>query len=608
VPIQFQRLLLSRYPLRLVALMAALLALATPAPAEQRQKSPARTGTVTILTDGIAEPNSNATRAINELAKEIGNVRVLPIAGHGATANVRDLLRLRGVDLAVLNSDIFQFLDQTRQYPNARSQIRYVTHIYNQKIYLLARQELNTIESLRGRKLAIPSRGAGSHTTAMTLFNLLGIDVMLHPLGADADLDDFSLETYDGLLLLSDELARVRLSAQARHDLHVVPISFVPALQSTYRPAVIEPQELPGVPVAGNTETVAVSTLLAVYNWGPSQTRFADVSSFSNGLFAALPKLRQNAGSLWRQADINAQIAGWSRHGAAQPSRALAKDQLAQLALVEKPQAALPPLSGTSAGATATSKITVLAMGRAPLAEAQLPEGGLITELLRMSLSRGKLSGGRSQIEMRWTTAAPVKSLLSDATIDISLPWDGVDCERPNDLVQTSAVLCDNALYSDPLLEVVVGLFTRSESNFTFDTDQSILGRTICISGDQDVSVLNAQGREWLAQKRIVAVRRATLLDCASAVQTLEADAFIASDLEGRYVLDRLGLSRHFKMLERPLGIRGVHAVASKEHAQAPELIDALNRGLKELKESDAYAAIVRRHLMRLWAARDGAP
>jgi TRAP-type uncharacterized transport system substrate-binding protein len=590
-------------------MLATLLALAAPASAEQRQKSsPARTGAVTILTDSIAEPNSNATRAINELAREVGKVRVLPIAGQGAVANVRDLLGLRGVDLAVLNSDIFQFLDQTRQYPNARSQIRYVTHIYGQKIYLLARQELNTIDSLRGRKLAVPSRGAGSHTTAMTLFNLLGIDVMLYPLGADADLDDFSLDKYDGMLLLSDELARVRLSAQARRDLHVVPISFVPALRGTYRPAAIEPRELPGVPVAGNIETIAVSTLLAVYNWGSSQTRFADVSSFSNGLFAALPRLRQDAGSIWRQADINGQIAGWSRYGAAQPGRALGKEHLAQLALVEPPQATLAPLGGTSPGASVTSKITVLAMGRAPLADAQLPDGGLIPELLRMSLNRGKPSGGRSEIELRWTTAAPVKSLLSDASIDISLPWDGVDCERPNDLIQTSAVLCDNALYSDPILEVVVGLFTRAESNFTFDTDQSIFGRTICISGDQDVSVLNAQGREWLSQKRIVAIRRPTLLDCASAVQTLEADAFIASDLEGRYVLDRLGLARHFRMVERPLGIRGVHAVASKEHAQAPELIDTLNRGLKALKESDAYATIVRSHLMRLWTAREGTP
>ena len=609
MPIQIQRLSVARrFPWRPIAVGIGLFALALPAHAEQRQRSPAQAGTVTILTDGIADPNSRATRAINELAKEINNVRVLPIAGHGAVANVRDLLRLRGVDLAVLNSDVLQFLDQTRQYPNARSQIRYVTHIYNQKIYLLARKDIKTIEDLRGRKLVVLSGQAGSHTTAMTLFGLLGITVALQALAPDAGFDDFSPDKFDGILLLGDDLARVRLSAQARRDLGVLPIGLVPALRNTYRPAVIEPQELPGLPIAGNTETVAVSTVLAVYNWTSSQARFADVSNFSTRLFAALPRLRQNASSVWRQADINAQIAGWPRHSAAQPGRVLSKEQLAQLALVEQPRAALPPVAGDAAAAAATAKIKVLAMGRAPLAEEQLPEGGLIPELLRNSLNRARPSGARSEIELRWTTVTPVKSLLSDDSIDISLPWDGADCERPNDLVQTSAVLCDSALYSDSILEVVVGLFTRSESNFTFDTDESIFGKTVCISGDQDVSLLNGQGRDWLSQKRLVAVRRPTLLDCASAVQTLEADAFVASDLEGRYVLDRLGLSRHFAMAERPLGIRGVHAVASKEHAQASELISAVNRGLKELKESDAYAAIVRRHLMRLWNARAGTP
>jgi hypothetical protein len=245
-------------------------------------------------------------------------------------------------------------------------------------------------------------------------------------------------------------------------------------------------------------------------------------------------------------------------------------------------------------------------MGRAPLAEPQLPAGGLIPELLRSSLSKASL--GRSEIELRWATAAPVKSLLSDDSIDISLPWDGADCERPNELVQSSAVLCDNALYSDPIFEVVVGLFTRADSKFTFATDDSILGKSICVSGDQDVSPLNRQGRDWISQKRVNAVRKPTLVDCASAVQALEADAFVASDLEGRYVLDRLGLSRDFRMLERPLGIRGVHVVAAREHVQASELISAVNRGLKELKETDAYAAIVRNHLMRLWNGNASAP
>lgn len=614
-----------RLPWRLIAAAIGLLALTLPAHA-QRQRPPERVGSVTILTDGIAEPNGRATRAINELAKDIGNVRgnvrgavrILPIAGHGAAANVRDLIQLRGVDLAVLNSDIFLFLDQTRQYPNARNHIRYVTHIYNQKVYLLVRKEFNTIEDLRGGKLGVLSSGGGSHTTAMTLFGLLGIDVALHALGSDALLDDPALETLDGVLLLSDELARVRLSAQARQDLRVLPIGLTPALRNGYRRAVIEPQELPGLPVAGSTETIAVSTLLAVYNWTPSQARFADVSNFATGLFAALPRLRQNTGSLWRQADLSAQIEGWARHSAAQRGRALAEAQLAQPALAEEPQAALPPAVDAAPAAAASPKITVLAMARAPLADEQLPEGGLIPELLRRSLGKatldkgslgkGSLGGAGAEIELRWTAAAPVKSLLSDASIDISLPWDGADCERPNDLVQASAVLCDNALYSDPILEVVVGLFTRSDGNFTFDTDESIFGRTICMSADQDVSLLNGQGRAWLSQKRVTAVRQPTLLDCASAVQTQEVDAFVASDLEGRYVLDRLGLAGHFRMAERPLGIRSVHAVASREHARAPELIAAMNRGLNELKASGEYAAIIRRHLTRLWNAQAGTP
>jgi ABC-type amino acid transport substrate-binding protein len=601
VPIYTQQLsILRRMSWRLIAFAIGLLALALPANAEQRQKAPATPrGTVTILTDGIAEPNSSATRAVNELAKEIGNIRVLPIAGHGAVANVRDLLGLKGVDFAVLNSDIFPFLEQTRQYPIAQKQIRYVTHIYSQKVYLLTRKELKTIADLRGRKLAVPSRGAGSHTTAMTLFNLLGIDVVLH---SGIDLDDFNVGRFDGILLLGDELARARLSAQARRDLQVMPIGLEPPLRATYRPAVIEPHELPGVAVAENTETVAVSTLLGVYNWTSAQPRYADVSSFSTGLFAALPRLRQNASSVWRQADINAQIAGWSRYSAEQLARGLSKEQLAQLTLVERPQAMLPPVGDASTAAVAAApKITVLAMGRAPLAEPQLPAGGLIPELLRSSLSKARL--GRPEIELRWATAAPVKSLLSDDSIDISLPWDGADCERPNDLVQSSAVLCDKALYSDPIFEVVVGLFTRADSKFTFATDDSILGKSICVSGDQDVSPLNRQGRDWISQKRVNAVRKPTLVDCASAVQALEADAFVASDLEGRYVLDRLGLSRDFRMLERPLGIRGVHVVVAREHVQASELISAVNRGLKELKETDAYAAIVRNHLIRLWNA-----
>jgi len=187
-------------------------------------------------------------------------------------------------------------------------------------------------------------------------------------------------------------------------------------------------------------------------------------------------------------------------------------------------------------------------------------------------------------------------------------PLDGADCESPNALTQASAVLCDHAIFSDPILQVIIGLFSRSDSSFKFDADDSILGKKICVAQEFDLSALNSGGRNWASERRITLLRRSRLLDCVAAVQAREADAFAAADVEGRYLLGRLGLTQLFAMQARALATRGLHAVASREHPRGSELVSALNRGLKQLKQSDAYAAIVQKHLMRLWDSAPSAP
>jgi hypothetical protein len=265
---------------------------------------------------------------------------------------------------------------------------------------------------------------------------------------------------------------------------------------------------------------------------------------------------------------------------------------------------ALPDARGQGQpGATDKGKVRVLAVGRTPLADEHLAEGGLIVALVRASLAQSG-SGGYSgaDLDLRWTKAAPTPPRLDAAPFsDLVLPVEAPDCDQPNTLTQSLAVLCDSAVFSDALLQIVVGLFTPAGSTLKFDSDQAIFGKTICVAQDQDVASLNADGRSWVSLKQVTVMRRATLLDCVAEVQVQTAHAFAATDLEGRFLLTRIGLAQAFLMQPRPLATRGVHAVVARESPKAEELIAAINRGLKKLKEGGAHSAIVQKHMAHMW-------
>ncbi len=269
---------------------------------------------------------------------------------------------------------------------------------------------------------------------------------------------------------------------------------------------------------------------------------------------------------------------------------------LGLVALLPRAQGQGPP------GATDKGKMRVLAIARTPLADEHLAEGGLIVALVRASLAQsgpGIYAG--MELDLRWTKAAPAPPRLDAQRTEVTLPVEGPNCDEPNALTQSLAVLCDGAVFSDALLQVVVVLFAPANSTFKFDSDQAIVGKTICVAQDHDVASLNGGGRGWVSLKQVTVLRRQTPLDCVAEVQVGAAHAFAATDLEGRFLLTRLGLAEIFAMQARPLATRGVHAVIARDNVKADELIGAINRGLKKLKDSGAYATIVQKHLARLW-------
>jgi hypothetical protein len=64
-------------------------------------------------------------RFVDELAKVLDdgdNLRVLPIVPYAAASNLDDLLYLRGIDLAVTQSDVFEYFKTERKTPEPAEQ------------------------------------------------------------------------------------------------------------------------------------------------------------------------------------------------------------------------------------------------------------------------------------------------------------------------------------------------------------------------------------------------------------------------------------------------------------------------------------------------------
>jgi ABC-type amino acid transport substrate-binding protein len=319
--------------------------------------------------------------------------------------------------------------------------------------------------------------------------------------------------------------------------------------------------------------------------------------------------------ALWRQVDINATAPGWVRYGPAEPAKLLTAAQLASLTAVEKPMpkaqpqlpAALPVSTATTAALPAQSTtrgrpLSMVVINRAPLTDERAMDGGLLPSLLSAGLKLAAPSLGEPPA-IKWSKSDPLSlQLLTNETgADLLLPWDLADCDRPSGLTQTQAMLCDRAVFSDPIMQVVVGLFTLADSTLKFDSDSSIDGRSICVPLDRDLTELTAPGRNWIAEKRITLVRLPTLIDCIGLVQRREADALVATDLEGWTLLRQIGIPTLFAMADRPLGTRTIHAAVWKNHPQADTMIETVNRAIRQVKESGGHANLVRQHLMSIW-------
>ena len=120
---------------------------------------------------------------------------------------------------------------------------------------------------------------------------------------------------------------------------HLLTIPYDRALQDIYLPATFSSEEYPNLVAPGDrVDSLAVSTVLMVYNWPLQSDRYRRVAHFVDVLFDHIEQLQQPPRNpKWRDTVISANVAGLVRFKGAQD-------------WLDKARGEMPP-SATRAGA-----------------------------------------------------------------------------------------------------------------------------------------------------------------------------------------------------------------------------------------------------------------
>ena len=81
-------------------------------------------------------------------------LRVLPMITHGATDNVKDLLYLKGIDVAFTNADVLEHFKTVEKHPQYRQAHQLHHRHVHRRVHLLVRSDINSLKDLEGKKVS----------------------------------------------------------------------------------------------------------------------------------------------------------------------------------------------------------------------------------------------------------------------------------------------------------------------------------------------------------------------------------------------------------------------------------------------------------------------
>ncbi len=260
----------------------------------------------------------------NDLAAAVasgGDLRLLPIAAEGGLASLRDLILLRGVDMAIVEANVLAHAKATNALGSGLTQkIAYVASLYGEEVHILAGRGIASIDELRGRKVAVPREDATGQFTAKDILERLGVAVESVPMAASDAVEEVRSGRIAAAVLVAGKPADLISGLPKDGSLRLLGLPLSAALGEGYSPAVLLAEDYPAlIPPEAIVETVAVRAILVANSDKRSEERARRIARHVPALFDAIASLAvSQSHTKWKDVNLGAVLPGWRRVQAAE--------------------------------------------------------------------------------------------------------------------------------------------------------------------------------------------------------------------------------------------------------------------------------------------------
>ncbi len=248
------------------------------------------------------------------------DLRIVPMVSQGSAKEFEDLLYLRGVDMAIIQHDVVEFMDAYEIFPGIKGSVRMIAPLGTEQYHILARKDIQSVYDLAGKKVNFGRAETGTSMTSSVVFDALGISV---------DVTNFNHKIALEKMRNGEIVAMARTTGApnslfegvgAEEGFHFLPVPVSSSVSGTYSPSAITSEHYPDLVAPGQLlETVGVATILITYNWAKDHPRGQTVSEFTNRFFSGYEKLLEDGfHESWQTIDISERIPGIERHWSAE--------------------------------------------------------------------------------------------------------------------------------------------------------------------------------------------------------------------------------------------------------------------------------------------------